>query len=66
MKRIRLLPTISWNCLQNFIDRIQSELGLEIPVKALFQQCGNSEMPQANMDMVRRESRPTVYILPKK
>ena len=38
---------------QNFIDRIQSELGLEIPVK----HCSNSapilEMPQANMDMVR-------------
>ena len=38
---------------QNFIDKIQTELGITIP----FKHCSNSaailEMPQANMDMVR-------------
>ena len=38
---------------QNFIDRIQSELGLEIPVKHCSNSAAILEMPQANMDMVR-------------
>ena len=38
---------------QNYIDRIQSELGLEIPVKHCSNSAAILEMPQANMDMVR-------------
>ena len=42
---------------QNFIDRIQSELGLEIPVKHCSNSAAILEMPQANMDMVREIGR---------
>ena len=38
---------------QNFIDRIQTELGLTIPVKHCSNSAAILEMPQANMDMVR-------------
>lgn len=38
---------------QNFIDRIQTELGLTIPVKHCANSAAILEMPQANMDMVR-------------
>ena len=38
---------------QNFIDRIQTELGLAIPVKHCSNSAAILEMPQANMDMVR-------------
>ena len=38
---------------QNFIDRIQTELGLTIPVKHCSNNAAILEMPQANMDMVR-------------
>lgn len=38
---------------QNFIHRIQSELGLNIPVKHCSNSAAILEMPQANMDMVR-------------
>lgn len=38
---------------QNFIDRIQTELGLAIPVKHCANSAAILEMPQANMDMVR-------------
>ena len=38
---------------QNFIRRIQSELGLDIPVKHCSNSAAILEMPQANMDMVR-------------
>ena len=38
---------------QNFIDRIQTELGLNIPVKHCSNSAAILEMPQANMDMVR-------------
>ena len=38
---------------QNFIHRIQSELGLDIPVKHCSNSAAILEMPQANMDMVR-------------
>ena len=35
---------------QNFIDRIQTELGLTIPVKHCANSAAILEMPQANMD----------------
>lgn len=38
---------------RNFIHRIQSELGLDIPVKHCSNSAAILEMPQANMDMVR-------------
>ena len=38
---------------QNFIDKIQTELGLTIPVKHCSNSAAILEMPQANMDMVR-------------
>ena len=38
---------------QNFIDRIQTELGITIPVKHCSNSAAILEMPQANMDMVR-------------
>lgn len=38
---------------QNFIDRVQTELGLAIPVKHCSNSAAILEMPQANMDMVR-------------
>ena len=38
---------------QNFIDRIQTELGLTIPVKHCSNSAAILEMPKANMDMVR-------------
>lgn len=38
---------------KNFIDRVQTELGLEIPVKHCSNSAAILEMPQANMDMVR-------------
>lgn len=38
---------------KNFIDRIQTELGLTIPVKHCANSAAILEMPQANMDMVR-------------
>ena len=38
---------------QNFIDRIQTELGLTIPIKHCSNSAAILEMPQANMDMVR-------------
>ena len=38
---------------QNIIDRIQTELGLTIPVKHCSNSAAILEMPQANMDMVR-------------
>lgn len=38
---------------QIFIDRIQTELGLTIPVKHCSNSAAILEMPQANMDMVR-------------
>ena len=38
---------------QNFIGRIQTELGLTIPVKHCSNSAAILEMPQANMDMVR-------------
>lgn len=38
---------------QNFIDRIQTELWLTIPVKHCSNSAAILEMPQANMDMVR-------------
>lgn len=38
---------------QNYIDRIQTELGLTIPVKHCSNSAAILEMPQANMDMVR-------------
>ena len=38
---------------QNFIDRIQTELGLTIPDKHCSNSAAILEMPQANMDMVR-------------
>jgi alanine racemase len=38
---------------QDFIDRIQTELGLTIPVKHCSNSAAILEMPQANMDMVR-------------
>ena len=38
---------------QNFTHRIQSELGLDIPVKHCSNSAAILEMPQANMDMVR-------------
>ena len=38
---------------QEFIDRIQTELGLTIPVKHCSNSAAILEMPQANMDMVR-------------
>ena len=38
---------------QNCIDRIQTELGLTIPVKHCANSAAILEMPQANMDMVR-------------
>ena len=38
---------------QNFIDKIQTELGITIPVKHCSNSAAILEMPQANMDMVR-------------
>lgn len=38
---------------QNFIERVQTELGLAIPVKHCSNSAAILEMPQANMDMVR-------------
>lgn len=38
---------------QNFIDKIQTELGISIPVKHCSNSAAILEMPQANMDMVR-------------
>lgn len=38
---------------QNFIDKIQKELGITIPVKHCSNSAAILEMPQANMDMVR-------------
>lgn len=38
---------------QDFIDRIQTELGITIPVKHCSNSAAILEMPQANMDMVR-------------
>ena len=38
---------------QNFIDRIQTELGLTIPIRHCSNSAAILEMPQANMDMVR-------------
>ena len=41
---------------QNFIDKIQTELGITIPVKHCSNSAAILEMPQANMDMVRAGS----------
>ena len=38
---------------QNFIDKIQTDLGITIPVKHCSNSAAILEMPQANMDMVR-------------
>ncbi len=38
---------------QNFIDRIQAEAGLTIPIRHCSNSAAILEMPQANMDMVR-------------
>ena len=38
---------------QNFINKIQTELGITIPVKHCSNSAAILEMPQANMDMVR-------------
>ena len=38
---------------QDFIDKIQTELGITIPVKHCSNSAAILEMPQANMDMVR-------------
>ena len=38
---------------QNFIDKIQTELGITIPVKHCSNSAAILEMPHANMDMVR-------------
>ena len=38
---------------RNFIDKIQTELGITIPVKHCSNSAAILEMPQANMDMVR-------------
>ena len=38
---------------QNFIDRIETELGLTIPIRHCSNSAAILEMPQANMDMVR-------------
>ena len=38
---------------QNFIHRIQTELGVDIPIKHCSNSAAILEMPQANMDMVR-------------
>lgn len=38
---------------QNFIDKIQTELGITIPVEHCSNSAAILEMPQANMDMVR-------------
>ena len=40
-------------CFENFVDRIERELGIHIPIRHCSNSAGVVEMPEANFDMVR-------------